>query len=75
MKHYVWLALLVGGCHQHDDNVVARTDIVTDATDPTLINAWGLAFNPMGAAWISANGTGISEVYDVHGNHVIPSVT
>jgi uncharacterized protein (TIGR03118 family) len=75
MKHYVWLALLVGGCHQLDHNVVARTDIVTDATDPSLINAWGLAFNPMGVAWISANGTGISEVYDIHGNHVIPAIT
>src|SRR5262249_48929609 len=43
-------------------------------TDPTLVNAWGLAFNPMGAAWISSNGSGISEIYDANGNHVIPSV-
>jgi uncharacterized protein (TIGR03118 family) len=73
MKKYVWLALLIAACNH--DNEVTRTNIVTDATDPSLINAWGLAFNPMGAAWVSANGTGLSEVYDVNGNHVIPSVT
>ncbi len=77
MKTYVWLALLIVGCNNNNnnDNEVTRTDIVTDATDPSLINAWGLAFNPMGAAWVSANGTGVSEVYDVNGNHLIPPVT
>jgi uncharacterized protein (TIGR03118 family) len=57
-----------------------RTDIVSDQggagrTDATLVNAWGLAFNPAGFAWVSAAGSGLSEVYDVSGNHVIPSVT
>jgi uncharacterized protein (TIGR03118 family) len=59
--------------------VVERTDIVSDqpgaeALDPTLVNAWGLAFNPLGFAWVSATESGISEVYDEEGNHVIPSV-
>jgi|HubBroStandDraft_6_1064221.scaffolds.fasta_scaffold17397_2 uncharacterized protein (TIGR03118 family) len=77
MKRYVWLALLVVGCNNNNnnENEVTRTDIVTDATDPTLINAWGLAFNPMGVAWVSANGTGVSEIYDVNGNHLLPAVT
>jgi uncharacterized protein (TIGR03118 family) len=58
---------------------VTRTDLVSDepgaaVTDPTLVNAWGLAFNPMGIAWVSAAGSGISQVYNSSGNHVIPSV-
>jgi len=76
MRRYVWLTLLVVGvvaCNH--DNEVNRNDIVTDASDPSLINAWGLAFNPMGVAWVSANGTGVSEVYDSNGNHVIPPIT
>jgi uncharacterized protein (TIGR03118 family) len=75
MKRYLWLALLVVGCNNNNDHEVTRADIVTDATDPTLINAWGLAFNPMGVAWVSANGTGVSEIYDVNGNHLLPPVT
>jgi len=45
------------------------TDLVSDQpgvapiTDPTLVNAWGIALNPAGPVWISANGTGLSEVY------------
>jgi uncharacterized protein (TIGR03118 family) len=33
-------------------------------TDPHLLNAWGLAFNPSGPAWVSSNGNGTSQVYD-----------
>jgi uncharacterized protein (TIGR03118 family) len=55
--------------------LVARTDIVTDATDPMLVNAWGLSFNPAGVAWVSAAETGVSAVYDANGGHVLPSVT
>jgi len=43
-------------------------------TDPDLVNAWGLAFNPMGAAWVSATESGLSEVYDAKGAHVLPAV-
>ena len=76
MRTYIWLALLaVVGCNNNDDHVVSRTDIVTNATDPTLINAWGLAFNPTGIAWISANGTGVSVVLSASGSNVIPPVT
>ncbi len=62
------------------DRIVTRTDIVSDqagaaVTDSTLVNAWGLAFNPAGAAWVSATESGVSEVYDADGNHVFPSVT
>jgi uncharacterized protein (TIGR03118 family) len=48
--------------------VVTRTDVLTDAKDPNLVNAWGLAFNETaGPAWISNNGTGTSTVVDATG--------
>jgi uncharacterized protein (TIGR03118 family) len=31
--------------------------------DPNLVNAWGLAFNANGPAWVSDNGTGLASVY------------
>jgi uncharacterized protein (TIGR03118 family) len=46
------------------------TDLIADqpgvaaVTDPTLVNAWGIAMNlNNGAAWVSANATDLSEVY------------
>jgi uncharacterized protein (TIGR03118 family) len=35
--------------------------------DPHLVNAWGLAFNPYGVAWVADNGTGFSTLYDGNG--------
>lgn len=60
--------------------MVKRTDIVADepgaqVRDAMLVNAWGLAFNPMGAAWVSATETGVSAIYDANGNSMIPAVT
>jgi uncharacterized protein (TIGR03118 family) len=43
--------------------------------DGTLINAWGLAFSPGGPAWISANGSGTSNIYRKDGSTPRPSVT
>ena len=37
-------------------------------TDPKLVNAWGLAFNPTGPAWISDAGSNYSSLYDGNGN-------
>ncbi len=37
-------------------------------TDPLLVNAWGLAYAPTGAFWISDEGTGWSTLYDGSGN-------
>jgi uncharacterized protein (TIGR03118 family) len=40
---------------------------LTDAgalnTDPNLMNAWGLAFNPNGTAWVADNKTGVVTTY------------
>ena len=32
--------------------------------DANLVNAWGLAFNPQGFAWVANAGTGTSTLYD-----------
>jgi uncharacterized protein (TIGR03118 family) len=56
------------------ENIVADQAGKANATDPVLKNAWGLAFNPAGPAWVSANGSGTSQVYDDSGK-VLLSVT
>ncbi len=51
-------------------------DLVSDQAgvapilDPNLINAWGIAVNPMGAFWVSSNGANLSTLYsgDIGGN-------
>ena len=35
--------------------------------DPTLVNAWGVAFNPQGFVWVANNGTSTSTLYDGNG--------
>lgn len=60
-----------------DPAIVEQVNIVSDqsdagaATDPDLVNAWGLAFNPKGVAWVSANGKGLAPAYDSNGNSKI----
>jgi len=52
-------------------NLVSDQPGVALITDPDLINAWGIALNPNGAAfWISNNGSGKSTLYigDVNGS-------
>lgn len=47
-----------------------ETDLVSDvagmarATDPHLVNAWGLARSPGGPWWVADNGTGVSTLYN-----------
>jgi len=36
-------------------------------TDENLINGWGVAFNPTGLVWVSAEGAGKSVLYDGNG--------
>jgi uncharacterized protein (TIGR03118 family) len=35
--------------------------------DPNLVNAWGLAFNPYGFAWVADNHTGLATLYNGNG--------
>lgn len=56
------------------EGTVTQTNIVADqsggasAADAHLMNAWGLAFNPKGPAWVSSNGNGTSQVYTSDGH-------
>jgi uncharacterized protein (TIGR03118 family) len=50
------------------------------ATDPNLVNPWGLAFSPTGPFWFANNGTGVSDLLDGRGQPVplivaVPSAT
>src|SRR4029077_7948195 len=36
--------------------------------NPTLLNAWGIAFSPGGIAWVNANAGHVSELFDQDGN-------
>ena len=44
--------------------VFQETTLVTSATDPDLINPWGVSFSPSGPFWVSDNGTGKSTLYN-----------
>ena len=35
--------------------------------DPTFVNGWGIAFASSGPAWVSAQGTGLSTIYNAAG--------
>src|SRR5262249_50384118 len=56
-------------------NIVSDTDAYSPLRiDLNLKNAWGLAFAPSGPAWVNANETGLSAVYNTAGADVIPAV-
>jgi len=42
--------------------------------DPTLVNAWGLAFSPTGIGWVSSQGGHVSDVYNAEGVTVLGPV-
>src|SRR6266516_688581 len=49
-------------------NLVGNNDEYAPAfIDPNLINGWGIAFSSGGTAWVSAEGTGKSVVYNREG--------
>jgi uncharacterized protein (TIGR03118 family) len=48
-------------------NLVSDGFIKADHTDPNLVNAWGLQFNPRGPWWVADNGSGLSTLYDQTG--------
>lgn len=47
--------------------VYAQTDLVTNATDASLINPWGISFGPTSPFWVSDNGTGVATLYNSSG--------
>jgi uncharacterized protein (TIGR03118 family) len=40
------------------------TTLATIATDPQLVNPWGIAASPTSPLWLGANGSGVSEIYN-----------
>ena len=48
-------------------NLVADRAGFAENTDPNLVNAWGIAFNPFGLVWVNDNGTGLSTLYNGDG--------
>ncbi|HEY1601915.1 MAG TPA: TIGR03118 family protein [Pirellulales bacterium] len=45
-------------------NLVSDGSVAALHTDPNLVNAWGIAFNPNGFVWVNDNGTGLATLYD-----------
>ena len=43
--------------------------------DPNLMNAWGLAFNPSGPAWVADNHAGVASVYKTNSTAPLLTVT
>jgi uncharacterized protein (TIGR03118 family) len=55
-----------GFYQQH--NLASDGFVAADHPDSNLVNAWGLALNPFGVAWVADNGQGVSTLYDGDGN-------
>jgi uncharacterized protein (TIGR03118 family) len=51
-------------------NLVSDITGMADQFDPCLINPWGIVASPTSPFWISANGTGLSTLYNGNGNAV-----
>jgi uncharacterized protein (TIGR03118 family) len=61
--------------HFQQVNLVANTNAYGAAhVDPTLINAWGIAFSGGGTAWVSSQAGHVSDVYNSEGATVLGPV-
>jgi uncharacterized protein (TIGR03118 family) len=66
--------LLLGFASTTYAGPVSVTNLVTDdqtintaqIPDSHLINAWGISFSPTSPFWVSANGTGLANLYSVN---------
>lgn len=60
-------AVHAGGHFYKQHNLVSDGFVKADHTDPKLVNAWGVVFNPFGPVWVADNGMGVSTLYDGKG--------
>ncbi|HTE33923.1 MAG TPA: TIGR03118 family protein [Chryseolinea sp.] len=78
-------SLIIAGCRKLDQQVrlkhFEQVNLVDNNheynapnTDTTLVNAWGLAFNPGGVAWVASQAGHVSQVYDAEGVTLRPPV-
>jgi uncharacterized protein (TIGR03118 family) len=57
--------------NDHKTNQYRQTNLVSDQSgvamlqDTNLVNAWGISFSATSPFWVSANGTGMAELYSV----------
>src|ERR1700692_3198580 len=66
------IAFACAGCclaankyEQH--NLVSDIPGLADHVDPCLVNPWGIVSSPTSPFWVSANGAGLSTLYDGNG--------
>lgn len=62
-----WSSACAVGQGYLQSNLVSDGTIPAAHTDPNLINAWGIAFNPTSVVWVADNGTGVATLYDGNG--------
>ena len=53
----------IAGARSHAGNVYAANALVTDTSDSSLVNGWGLVAGPTTPWWTSNNGTNTSTLY------------
>ena len=56
------------------DNLISDGSVPAQATDPNLVNPWGVSFSPTSPFWISDNGTGLASVDSVQNGAVTLNV-
>jgi uncharacterized protein (TIGR03118 family) len=61
-------AQAAGSLRFQQRNLVSDGSIPAAHVDPNLVNAWGLAFNPFGFAWVADADGHVSTLYDGDGN-------
>jgi hypothetical protein len=54
-----------GGPTFIQDNLISDGSILAQATDPNLVNPWGVSFSPTSPFWISDNGAGLTSIDSV----------
>ena len=57
-----------GSLRFQQHNLVSDGGVPAAHTDPMLVNAWGVAFNPFGFVWVADADAGVSTLYDGDGN-------
>jgi len=68
-RSFRWLAMAGLLFHGSVQSALAgdfyqQTNLITSATDPDLINPWGISFGATSPFWVSDNGTGKSTLYN-----------
>jgi len=60
--------------HYAQHNLVSDVPGMADATDPNLVNAWGMSRSSGSPWWVSDNGTGVTTLYNTTNNTIAPLV-